>query len=838
MDYAACRILWCFSLLCPGTVSVVLLQSCTRQLVDRSLLVNCSQLNLSHMPTDLNGTNVTKLDLSVNNIMYLKASDLQTFNALEWLNISHNNLLILHNDSFIHIASTLTCLDLSYNYFSELPDNAFTPLSKVVTLLLEKPGIPESKKISSLGPGFQNLTQLQNFSLTRIYIRNFNATFLGNVVSTNLISADFSFNTFARTGNDTFHGFYSLEHLTMHNVRGLTEPALSRIMLSLNNSSLKTLNLGGNEELGGLRTTTFSGLANTPLENLDVSNSVVRSIEDYAFRSVGGLTHLQLNNMKLDKVSRYGFRGLTNISSLDLRNNKLASLGTFLNNMTTLKHLTLESNPVQHIGPETFYGLHSLKFLCLCKTKVKYLPNNTFLPLRNMQKLCMDNLHVENTEQLLVIEAGAFRGTGKMRVLSMNNARICNLSADHVRPMENLEHISLDHNPLITLDPLVMKPANSTLRVISLSQTGITSHMLEEGLLNGLPKLTTLYLRDNGLQYLPDNAFEGDTSLYKIDLQHNTFHHIPHAIKVMPKIRILNMYQNLIATVGADDVRYLRSSGLHKYMAASNPYNCNCDLLPFLDWFKDTNITLEDRNFYRCASPRQLNKQALSTFNPGWCNVSDYLPVQIALPVAFVLVIATTLCLVYHYRLQIKWLWYLHRLEHYQKLEEEDDQEYEYSAFVSYAGDDYKFVLEKMMPILERPDEEGVEPLRLAVEFRDFPAGCDISQTVIEFIEKSRKTVLLISQHSVQNQNDWLWYVYRQAAFRAPGRKNLLIIILLEPDVQKERNLPKSLRQELKNRMYIAWPGDNAKDGDKTLFWRQLREALKTPRRISVTNMD
>ncbi len=89
--------------------------------------------------------------------------------------------------------------------------------------------------------------------------------------------------------------------------------------------------------------------------------------------------------------------------------------------------------------------------------------------------------------------------------------------------------------------------------------------------------------------------------------------------------------------------------------------------------------------------------------------------------------------------------------------------------------------------------------------------------------------MLLISKLSVQNQHDWLWYVYRQAAFRAPGRKNLLIIILLEPDVQKERNLPKPLQ-------HIAWPGDNARKGEKDLLWKQLREALKDTN-IAMTNM-
>ena len=52
------------------------------------------------------------------------------------------------------------------------------------------------------------------------------------------------------------------------------------------------------------------------------------------------------------------------------------------------------------------------------------------------------------------------------------------------------------------------------------------------------------------------------------------------------------------------------------------------------------------------------------------------------------------------------------------------------------------------------------------------------------------------------------------------------IIILLEPYLHQERNLPKSLLQDLKKRLYIAWPGDNAREGEKDLFWKQLRKAL------------
>ena len=846
MDYTQLRTILfslALSLLCFTAASKVVNQPCSWLVnrVRRPPRIDCSGLNLFHMPTNLNGVNATKLDLSHNKMMYLNASDLQTFNALIWLDLSWNHLWYLNNDSFIHVRSTLTYLDLSHNWFPALPDNSFTPLQNVVTLLLAEPGIPRNTAVPPLGPGFRNVTQLRNFSLTGIYIEDFNATFVHNLITTNLTVANFSFNRFNQTKNNTFLRFHALTHLTMRHVSELTEPALRRLMQSLKNSPLEILELGGNDDLASLKTHTFSGLSNAPLDKLEVSFTGVRSIEDYTFRPVGkNLTLLQLDGMQLYSVSLYAFQGLQNIKTLDLEQNLMRDFDRCLNNLTTLQNLMINMNPLQQIGPETFYGLDSLDYLTLSSTRVQHLPNNTFLPLRTLRHLNMSWL--ENRE--MTIEPDAFQGFSEMRIFKMNKAGIRNFTADHIRPMIKLEHISLDYNALTGLDSQVFKPVNSTLRVISLIQSNITYEMLEDGLLQDLPYLNTTWLWDNRLHDMPNDTFKGYESLYIIELQDNKLAHIPEAVKLVHTMRILNMYNNSIQKVLHDrynDLAYLNSSQLYEYMGGSNPYNCSCDVLPFIDWFNETNITTDDRSFYRCDWPKKLKNHDLYKFNRTLCDRHEppnYLALEIALPATVVVVVALTLGLLYHYRLKIKWLWYLRRLAYYRKLEEEDDQEYEFDALVSYGerGDDYKFVLTKMMPMLEQP-EDDVEKLKLAVEFRDIPAGDDKAEVLIEFIEKSRKTVLLISKLSVQNQDDWLWYVYRQAAFRAPGRKNLLIIILLEPDVQKERNLPKPLQQDLKKRLYIAWPGNNASEGEKDLFWKQLREALKDTRNIPMTNM-
>ena len=847
MDYTHLRMTLfslTLSLLCLIAAGEVINQPCSflvNPIHHPSPRIDCSRLNLHRIPTNLNGANVARLDLSHNQMMYLNASDLQTFNTLLWLDLSWNNLRYLNDDSFIYVGSTLTFLDLSHNRFLALPDNSFVPLQNVLTLLLAYPGIPREQVVPPLGPGFQNVTQLRNLSLTGIYIEDFNATFLHNLVPTNLKIANFSFNTFARTENDTFLGFHSLQHLTMRHVSELTEPALSRLMLSLNNSSLKILELGGNDGLRGLRTTTFSGLTNAPLDYLEVSFTGVRFIEDYTFRPVGNLTQLKLDGMQLYSVSLYAFQGLHKIHSLDLEQNNLTDIDRCLNNLTTLRHLILDMNPLQQIGSETFYGLHSLNYLTLSSTRVSHLPNNTFMHLRKLQNLNMNWL--ENHE--LTIEPNAFQGCSDVRIFRMKKAGIRNFTAYHVRPMAKLEHISLDYNVLTGLDPQIFKPVNSTLRVISLIQSNITAEMLEDGLLQDLPYLNTTWLCENGLRHIPNDTFKGYASLYLIDLQDNRFPHIPEAVKLVHTMRILNIYNNSIQKVRHDlydDLGYLNSSQLYEYMGGNNPYNCSChDDIPFIEWFNETNITTDDRTFYRCSWPEQVKNDELYKFNRALCDRHEppnYLGLEIALPATVVVVVALTLGLLYRYRLKIKWLWFLRRLAYYRKLEEEDDQEYEFDALVSYGerGDDYKFVLTKMMPMLEQP-EDDVEKLKLAVEFRDIPAGDDKAEVLIEFIEKSRKIVLLISKLSVQNQDDWLWFVYRQAAFRAPGRKNLIIIILLEPDVQKERNLPIPLQHDLKKRLYIAWPGDNAREGEKDLFWKQLREALKYKRIIPMTNM-
>ena len=64
---------------------------------------------------------------------------------------------------------------------------------------------------------------------------------------------------------------------------------------------------------------------------------------------------------------------------------------------------------------------------------------------------------------------------------------------------------------------------------------------------------------------------------------------------------------------------------------------------------------------------------------------------------------------------------------------------FDYDIFVSFAGEDFDFVRDHLMPELE-----GTQNLRLCVHERDFIPGRNIVDNIVEAVESSKKVVLYL----------------------------------------------------------------------------------------------
>ncbi|KFO31679.1 Toll-like receptor 2 [Fukomys damarensis] len=143
-----------------------------------------------------------------------------------------------------------------------------------------------------------------------------------------------------------------------------------------------------------------------------------------------------------------------------------------------------------------------------------------------------------------------------------------------------------------------------------------------------------------------------------------------------------------------------------------------------------------------------------------------------------------------------------------------------FDAFVSYSERDARWVEELLVQELEHRHP----PLRLCLHKRDFVPGKWILDNIIDSIEKSRKTVFVLSQNFVKSE--WCKYELDFSHFRLfDENDDAAILVLLEPIEKKA--IPQrfcKLRKIMNTRTYLEWPAEEAR---REGFWANLRSAIK-----------
>jgi toll-like receptor 13 len=111
---------------------------------------------------------------------------------------------------------------------------------------------------------------------------------------------------------------------------------------------------------------------------------------------------------------------------------------------------------------------------------------------------------------------------------------------------------------------------------------------------------------------------------------------------------------------------------------------------------------------------------------------------------------------------------------HYRKLDG-DSREYQYDAFVAYSADDYNWVYGPLQTYLEK--NQG---FKLALHERDFIAGKNIVDNIIDTINTSKKIIFVISSSFLQSEMGQNELEMAKRHMFQQNREMLIVIILEE----------------------------------------------------------
>lgn len=404
---------------------------------NRRYIVNCAKSNLKSFPDlkSLSKTTITKLLLNGNNISRIAKEDFCNIEAKE-LDVSHNPMLTIDNNTFACLRTKLTVLSL------------------------ENVGLNINNGLAFL-KGLRNLRELNlgsnnDFELDSILTRNvFRDLDLYSLKKLNLANCQLS-----NMNISSFSGLEGLEELMLeYNYFESVPYEIKRL------AGLKHLNLYGNE-ITALTNGSFSTLRR--MEKLNLGSNEIYTVDDDAFRGLESNLHqLDINDNELTFVPSKAIRKLRSLTTLNLAMNFIENIeDDAFQGQYRIKELILDGNPI-NFSAQMFNGMeHSIERLRIRNMRLTSLPLASLKKLKTLktldmaqnrikdiQKGFMQGLHVESlylsANNISHVSLDGFSDLGHQLDLDMTSNKISNITFILFSKPCAIRNIDVSDNPIV-----------------------------------------------------------------------------------------------------------------------------------------------------------------------------------------------------------------------------------------------------------------------------------------------------------------------------------------------------------------------------------------------------
>uniref|UniRef100_UPI00398F7707 toll-like receptor 2 n=1 Tax=Pristiophorus japonicus TaxID=55135 RepID=UPI00398F7707 len=616
-------------------------------------------------------------------------------------------------------------------------------------------------------------------------------------------------------------------------------------------SKLQYLKILGNSysDLGSGRI--FSNL--TRLRWLEFGNPSLALLKEDDFV---GITHLEefiltANNLHLYQKGSFSF--FRNVSHVALSLNY-----TFLNESGQAQQILVDLS-----GSTTHLELRDFTFPDKSDSRIFSVPGNSSLrkfTFRNT--LLTDNTAItfingmkNMTLSELVVKDCVLSGTGKWPKVDyiksnlLHSLTLNNISIKHFYKFYKLSSIGPLLEPIKTATftklNMFLMPCAVSRRLRSVEYLDLSHNLLRDTIMREMvcpeawPSLRYLILRKNILRSLSTTSRKLSTrvplnvevldlsnndissfavnlpSLKELNVSNNKFKHLP-GDSYLPKMEVLTISNNKLISLTGEEIMLFKK--LESLEAGNNNYICSCEFLFYMNHHITVQLLDRPEN-YVCDSPLTLRGMLVQNTKRSFFDCHTTLSVVLLCGgMSLAAAVVGMMCYKYHgiWYIQMTWAW----LQVKRKPKKVRNNDICYDAFVSYSEMDSEWV----ETFLIRELESVHPPLTLCLHKRDFIPGKWIIDNIIESIEKSRKTLFVLSQHFVQSE--WCKYELDYTHFRLFDENNDTAILVLLEAIPKE-TIPQrfcKLRKLMNTKTYLEWPQDEI---EQQIFWFNLKIALK-----------
>ena len=339
-----------------------------------------------------------------------------------------------------------------------------------------------------------------------------------------------------------------------------------------------------------------------------------------------------------------------------------------------------------------------------------------------------------------------------------------------------------------------------------------------------LKNIVNLDLSLNKIRILPTKCFSTQVSLKTLDLKENFLSDWEIDIRHMENISEIDLAGNGIDGFPKNTIDHLSEVSKSKNVSinlSGNKLECTCENIEFLEWFDTANITFIGKENYTCRDKRwkllqmQDLKQILVNLNK---ECADYTYVNTVLSILIACLMLIVLYAIhYRYRWNISYFYYM-TWGHYNLVQDVDKEKYCYDAYISCSEDDRAFAEGMFASKLE-----SLHGLSLYLFDRDGIPGHYIHATIVNNIEKSRKTILIFTKSYVNSERclfELNMTIRKQMRKKITGQ--LLYVVELES--VSGQDIPEEIMALLNTGSCIEYPHDPQ---GNTVFLERLKNKIK-----------
>uniref|UniRef100_A0A3Q1FL15 Toll-like receptor 2 n=1 Tax=Acanthochromis polyacanthus TaxID=80966 RepID=A0A3Q1FL15_9TELE len=753
---------------------------------------NCSRQNLMKIP-EAPSKLITGLDLSFNQLERIMKDDFLAFSSLRSLTVNNNRIKTIHGDAFVPLIH-LEKLDLSLNQLAVLSSMWFKTLFSLKYLNLL------GNKYTTLGQG--NLFQ----PLKRLKTLHFGGPFLHSISK-----LDFS-------------GLFGLEELFFDgkNLQVYAEGSLRQI------GPINHITLGlsdGFQRNRALVQTILSEVvrANTTLTFTDMLFFTEKQVVPLKVAFDLGLPSLSFKNVNMSVEACLKFLNLledSDVIMLAFENAKFLA-PTRIPMLGSLNLKKLEAVFFKNVDITWFYRFPALNFeeplinavrkASVINAMLFVIPCQTSVELKKLEFLDISDNFVSDIALIEVM----CNGNGvlmNLQTFNVSKNLLQTINSRLFTKLERLQNIDMSQNSFTTMPDSCYWPANLQFLNLSSSHLTMVTHCLPESLhildLSKnyltvfdikLPLLTELHISGNKMAYLPAG------SLY-------------------PQLTFLSIQNNTLQMFSSNDLHDYKQ--LTRLEAGGNPYICTCDFVALMsgDLMNQRVSVRDETTSYICESPDTERGKTIADVRLSVFKCHTILAFSLLCSGILALcLLSAALCYKFNILWYMRMTWAWLRAKRKPKLRK---GALDFDAFVSYSEMDSGWVEAHLLLALEQTEPQ----LKLCLHKRDFVPGGWILDNIMDAIEKSHRTIFVLSRHFVRSE--WCKYELDYTHFRLFDQNDdRVVLILLEPIDAK--NIPKRfsrLRRVMNSRTYLEWPHD---ENQIPVFWESLRTAITRPETVN-----